>query len=232
MAIGVFGGTFDPVHLGHLRVAEEVRETFSLDRVYFVPARVQPLKVAAGCASADERARMLKMSLAGNAFFRASSIEIKRGGISYSIDTVRYFARRFGQIYFIMGMDAFLDIGRWKDWPELLSTADLVVMLRPGMEFSGFPAGLKRQVRKVGEATYEHASGRRIYLLRITQLDISSTRIRDLARRGVDKVFGTDHPLSGILSARDYTRDSGSERQSRPDGPGGIGKKGEGRCCA
>jgi nicotinate-nucleotide adenylyltransferase len=184
MAIGVFGGTFDPVHLGHLRIAEEVRETFSLDRVYFVPARVQPLKVAAGCAGADERVRMLKMSLAGNAFFRASSIEIKRGGISYSIDTVRHFARRFGQIYFIMGMDAFLDIGRWKDWPELLSTADLVVMVRPGMEFSGFPAGLKRQVRKVGEATYEHASGRRIYMLRITQLDISSTRIRELARTG------------------------------------------------
>ena len=184
MAIGVFGGTFDPVHLGHLRIAEEVREAFSLDRVYFVPARVQPLKVATGCTNADERVHMFEMSLAGNAFFRASRIEIKRGGISYSIDTVRYFARRFGHIYFIMGMDAFLDIGFWKDWPELLSAADLVVVHRPGMEFSRFPAGLKRQVRKVGDAIYEHESGMLIYLLRITQLDISSTRIKEFVRAG------------------------------------------------
>ncbi len=184
MAIGVFGGTFDPVHIGHLRVAEEVRETFSLDRVYFVPARVQPLKLSAGCANAEDRVHMLKMSLAGNAFFRASTIEIQRGGISYSIDTVRHFARRFGQIYFIMGMDAFLEIGMWKDWPELISSADIVVMVRPGMEFSGVPRGLKRQVRKVGDAIYEHESGRRIYLLRITQLDISSTRIKEFVQAG------------------------------------------------
>lgn len=184
MAIGVFGGTFDPVHIGHLRVAEEVRETFSLDKVYFVPARVQPLKLSADCAGAEDRVRMLKMSLAGNTFFRASTIEIQRGGISYSIDTVRYFARRFGQIYFIMGMDAFLEIGRWKDWAELISSAEIVVMVRPGRVFRGFPEALKKQVRKAGKATYEHASGRRIYLLDITQLDVSSTRIRELAREG------------------------------------------------
>jgi len=184
MAIGVFGGTFDPVHVGHLRIAEEVREAFSLERIYFVPASVQPLKATVVAAGADERVRMLKMAIAGNGFFRISSTEIRRRGLSYSIDTVRHFSRRFGQIFFLVGTDAFLDIGLWKDWSDLFSSADFVVMARPSNEFSGFPRGLARQIRKIDEATFEHGSGRRIYFRRITQLDISSTRIRELASAG------------------------------------------------
>ena len=114
MAIGVFGGTFDPVHVGHLRVAEEVREAFSMERVYFVPARVQPFKQAGSGAAADDRVRMLEMATRGNTFFRTSQVEIRRGGVSYSIDTVKHFARRFGEIYFLVGLDAFSDIGLWK----------------------------------------------------------------------------------------------------------------------
>lgn len=139
MAIGVFGGTFDPVHVGHLRVAEEVREAFSLERVYFVPASIQPLKVTAQGTGADERVRMLEMAVSSNGFFRVSVLEIKRGGISYSIDTVRHFSRRFGHIYFLVGMDAFLDIGLWKDCSELFSMTDFVVMVRPGKTFRSFP---------------------------------------------------------------------------------------------
>ena len=122
MAIGVFGGTFDPVHVGHLRVAEEAREAFSMERVYFVPARIQPLKQQIKGAAAHDRIRMLEMATRGNSFFRTSPVEIRRGGVSYSIDTIKHFARRFGEIYFLMGMDAFSDIGLWKAHEELFLT--------------------------------------------------------------------------------------------------------------
>ena len=184
MGIGLFGGSFDPVHVGHLRIAEEVREDFSLERIYFVPARIQPLKAQARGAEAEDRVRMLRMALRGNSFFRPSSIEVRRGGISYSIDTVKQFHRRFGEIYFLVGIDAFWDICFWKDYRELFSCTDFVVMVRPGTRAAGLPEALKEQTRQVDEVTWEHASGRRIYFHHITQLDISSTRIRELSRMG------------------------------------------------
>jgi nicotinate-nucleotide adenylyltransferase len=184
MGIGVFGGSFDPVHMGHLRLAEEVRETFSLERVYFVPARIQPLKQPARGAKAEDRVRMLKMALRGNTFFRTSTIEIKRGGISYSIDTVRQFRLRFNEIYFLVGADAFSDIGMWRDFEELFRSTNFIVMVRPGRRFEGLPEALRGQVGRVDDSTWEHASGRKIHFHHMTQLDISSTRIRELSKKG------------------------------------------------
>jgi nicotinate-nucleotide adenylyltransferase len=199
MAIGVFGGTFDPVHMGHLRVAEEVREAFSMERVYFVPARIQPFKQSGRGATADERVRMLEMAMRGNSFFRTSSVEIRRGGVSYSIDTVKHFARRFGEIFFLMGMDAFSDIGLWKAHRELFSYADFVVMVRPGMKLSGLPISLLGETRQLDDSTFEHASGKKIYFHHITQLDISSTRIRGLARMGKSIRYLVPHPVERYI---------------------------------
>jgi nicotinate-nucleotide adenylyltransferase len=184
MRVGVFGGTFDPVHVGHLRIAEEVREDLSLERIYFVPTRVQPLKAATRSAAVDDRVRMLDMALRGNAFFRTSLVEARRVGVSYSIDTVRHFRRRFGEISFLVGMDAFSDIAMWKEYEQLFSSTDFVVMTRPGSVAPGLPEALLGQARRLDETTWEHASGKRIHFHRITQLDISSTRIRELARMG------------------------------------------------
>jgi len=199
MAIGVFGGTFDPVHTGHLRVAEEVREAFSMERVYFVPARIQPFKQSGRGATADERVRMLEMEMRGNSFFRTSSVEIRRGGVSYSIDTVKHFARRFGEIFFLMGMDAFSDIGLWKAHRELFSYADFVVMVRPGMKLSGLPISLLGETRQLDDSTFEHASGKKIYFHHITQLDISSTRIRGLARMGKSIRYLVPYPVERYI---------------------------------
>jgi len=199
MAIGVFGGTFDPVHTGHLRVAEEVREAFSMERVYFVPARIQPFKQSGRGATADERVRMLEMAMRGNSFFRTSSVEIRRGGVSYSIDTVKHFARRFGEIFFLMGMDAFSDIGLWKAHRELFSYADFVVMVRPGMKLSGLPISLLGETRQLDDSTFEHASGKKIYFHHITQLDISSTRIRGLARMGKSIRYLVPYPVERYI---------------------------------
>ncbi len=184
MGVGLFGGTFDPVHIAHLRIAEEVREAFSLEKVYFVPAWIQPLKRTATGAGADDRVRMLEMATRGNSFFRTSKVEIRRGGISYSIDTVKLFSRRFDDIYFLVGLDAFSDIGLWRGSEELFSYANFVVMVRPGRRVEGLSGPLKGQATQVGDLTWEHASGKRIYVHHITQLDVSSTAIRELSRKG------------------------------------------------
>src|SRR5204862_4088430 len=107
MKIGLFGGTFDPIHWGHLRSAEEVREAFRLDRIIFIPASIQPLKSGAASAGAD-RLAMARLATADNRTFTVSDIELKRPGKSFTIDTLRYFAaaRPKGSIFFIIGMDA------------------------------------------------------------------------------------------------------------------------------
>jgi len=183
MGVGLFGGTFDPVHVAHLRVAEEVREAFALEKVYFVPAWVQPLKRKGTGAGADDRLRMLQMATRGNSFFSTSKVEVRRGGISYSIDTVRLFSRRFGDVYFLVGLDAFSDIGLWRESAELFAYANFVVMVRPGKKVEGLPAPLAGHAAPVDESTWEHESGKRIHLHHITQLDVSSSAIRELSRQ-------------------------------------------------
>ena len=184
MAIGLFGGTFDPIHVGHLRIAEEVREHFNLESVYFVPASVQPLKVQMRGADGMDRMKMVKTAIRGNGFFKASSLEIGRGGVSYTIDTIRAFHRDHGDIYFLVGMDAFRDVGLWKNYEELFRYTNFVVMARPGYGRNVFPSAMKGNVQAINHDTWEHTSGKRIYLHDITQLDISSTRIRELVRAG------------------------------------------------
>jgi nicotinate-nucleotide adenylyltransferase len=188
MGIGIFGGTFDPVHLGHLRAAEEIRESFGLERVYFVPASVPPHKRGKRIAGTDQRIEMLKIAIRGNAHLRLSELEIKRGGVSYSIDTVETFEKKYDEIYFILGVDAFLEIGTWRRYDELFSHAHFIIMLRPmeggQADFEVLPEAVRRDARRIDASTLEHVSGRRIYLKRVTQLDISSTRIREASRQG------------------------------------------------
>ncbi len=186
--VGLFGGSFDPIHNGHLRVAEEVREHFDLEKLHFVPAFAQPLKQGIKAAPAQDRLKMVEMAVRGNRFFRASPVEILRGGLSYSIETIKRFTGRHHEVYFLVGLDAFSEIDRWKDYREIFEQAHLVVLVRPThskMRRGGlFPRDVKRELKKVDNAIYEHSSGKRIFFHRVTQLDISSTVIRELARRG------------------------------------------------
>jgi nicotinate-nucleotide adenylyltransferase len=209
MAIGLFGGTFDPVHVAHLRIAEEVRETFSLERIYFVPAWIQPLKRAATEADAADRVRMLEMATRSNGLFRTSKVEIKRGGVSYSIDTVKLFSRRFADIYFLVGVDAFSDIGLWKGCEDLFRYTNFVVMVRPGRHMEGLPGNLEGQVKTIDASTWEHSSGKRIYLHHITQLDVSSTRIRELSRKGKSIRYLVPHQVERYITKRGLYKNGG-----------------------
>ncbi|MDD5501774.1 MAG: nicotinate (nicotinamide) nucleotide adenylyltransferase, partial [Candidatus Omnitrophica bacterium] len=122
MKIGVIGGTFNPVHIGHLILAEEAREKLGLDKVILIPTAMPPHKDASGIAPAEDRLKMLKLSVKGNKFFSVSDMEIRRRGRSYTIDTLRELKRRFArdEIYFIIGSDLLKYLNEWKDLGQIL----------------------------------------------------------------------------------------------------------------
>src|SRR5262249_30226755 len=121
--IGILGGTFNPIHLGHLRSAEEVCEQQGLDRVLFIPSATPPHKRAGGLVAARHRLAMVKLAIAGNPRFRVSTVEIDRGGRSFSVDTLRMLHARMPRtsFTFILGIDAFREIATWKEYTSIFA---------------------------------------------------------------------------------------------------------------
>ncbi len=189
--LGILGGSFDPIHLGHLRSAEEVREALSLDRVYFVPANRPPHKPERRLAEGGARLAMLEIAIAGNPAFRASPVELERGGTSYSIDTLQSFATTEpgALLFFIVGIDTFREMNTWKDVARLFEAASVVVTSRP-------PNAVERSIQHLPVAaqeafcydsstlSYRHRSGTRLSFLSITGIDVSATDIRERVHRG------------------------------------------------
>ena len=187
MDIGVFGGTFNPIHLGHLRVAEEVREALGLGRVVFVPAKIPPHKSQAAIARPEARLKMVTRAVADNPYFEASELELRREGPSYSIDTLTEIREGLGpgeRLWFLMGTDAFREIHTWHRFSEIFALADIAVMRRPpGGEELAPPASLAAEFTP-SEAGFRHASGREVRMVPVTLLDISSTHIRQALADG------------------------------------------------
>jgi nicotinate-nucleotide adenylyltransferase len=124
MRIGLFGGTFNPVHFGHLRTVLEVRERFGLSRVYLIPSALPPHKSQVGIASPSDRLEMMRLAVANDSDFVLSDVELMRTGPSYTIDTLSYFANVLPETdprFLIIGLDAFLEIHTWKDFMGILS---------------------------------------------------------------------------------------------------------------
>jgi nicotinate-nucleotide adenylyltransferase len=189
--VGILGGSFDPIHLGHLRSAEEVREAFALDRVAFVPANRPPHKPDRALAEGRHRLAMVERAVAGNPSFRASSLEIERGDVSYSIDTLEAFAttERGAELFFIVGADAFGEMQTWKDAARLFELANVVVTNRPPHSVPTTIEHLPVAAREAfcydpSTLSHRHRSGTHLYSLRITGLDISATAVRERVRRG------------------------------------------------
>jgi len=190
MKWGLFGGTFDPVHLGHLRCAQEVLELFALDKILFIPAGIQPLKVDRDILPFHHREQMIRLAIEGNPSFAVSDIEDRRGGRSYSVETVRHFldtAPDGTELFFILGQDAFHGIPMWKEWQELLRLCNFVVMTRPGHETKDLTGVFPPDVASLFH--YDKAAGgfrgsadRSIFFRGLTLLDISSTDIRNRVR--------------------------------------------------
>ena len=192
MKIGLFGGTFDPIHWGHLRSAEEVGEAFALDRVYFIPASIPPHKRGQTTTPARDRLQMVRLAVARNPRFGASTREISRRGVSYSIDTIRQFAAtkpNRDSLYFIIGLDAFREIETWKDFGEIFPLCHFIVTSRPGSKDQDPLKGTGVAVKKLfcydfRRRNYRHSSGTRIYFIELTDIAISASEIRALVKRG------------------------------------------------
>lgn len=169
------GGTFDPIHLGHLVVAEEARARFELERVIFVPNGQPPHKKDYRVTDAEHRYAMCLLATASNPFFEVSREELERPGPSYTIDTLRAFRARLGadaQLYFITGADAVLEIMRWREPEAILAQAHVVAVHRPGFDLSHLAAvvGAERAAR--------------ILTMPTPGLEISSTELRRRVAEG------------------------------------------------
>ena len=188
MKIGIFGGTFNPIHYAHLRIAEEVRERCALDRILFMPAKLPPHKEVDESVSFAHRLAMTEAAVGDNAAFAVSDLEARREGKSYSVHTLEILRRENpgDEYYFLMGMDSFAEIESWREYERLFSLAHIVVTSRPGAP-DGDPLTLL-PVAMADEFCYDyaakklrHKSGYSVVFLEETYLDISSTKIRRLA---------------------------------------------------
>jgi len=192
MKWGLLGGTFDPIHMGHLRCAEEIREIFDLNRIIFIPASRPPHKLDKEITSFYHREQMVRLAIEGNPSFSFSDVENQRAGKSYSIETVKYFQDKYLksiEVYFIIGQDAFQAIQTWKDWKKLLLLCNFAILTRPGYENLGLSGILPEDftaqfVYDEAEEGYRGPSGHMIYVRQVTFLDISSSDIRARIRQG------------------------------------------------
>ncbi len=128
--IGIFGGTFDPIHMGHLITAQSVREVRELDKIIFIPAFISPHKTSADASSTKHRSNMIKIAIEDVPFFECSEIEIKKGGISYTVDTLRELKKIYDEIEFIIGYDNIFSFHKWKEPDEILKLARIIVLKR------------------------------------------------------------------------------------------------------
>lgn len=198
MRIGIFGGTFDPIHIAHLYIAEEVRETLELDEVIFVPVSVPPHKEVEAGVSAEHRLRMVELAIASNEAFKVSDVELKLPTPSYSVTTVEHLQEAYGKhakLLFITGMDTFLDIFTWHEAERLISMCDFVTTFRPGTAHQDLCSHryvraldmvmldmLDAKEKKIGKVQLR--SGRELWLVPSLGLEISSTEIRRRLKAG------------------------------------------------
>lgn len=196
--IGLFGGTFNPIHRGHVQVAKDVLDKYRLTAVQFIPSALPPHKTEGVLAPATDRYAMACSALEDEPALKVSDIEIRRSGPSYTIDTLRRFMA--GQphetrIFFMIGLDAFLDIHTWKSYRQLFDLAAFIVMTRPQAvepDHDMITLALQFARERISDA-YElsgkedrlvHPQKQVIHLAPVTPMDISSSRIREMIHRG------------------------------------------------
>ena len=175
------GGTFDPPHIGHLLAASDACDLLPVDRLIFVPAAQQPLKQHQPSTPASHRLRMLQLMADGDSRFDVDEIEIQRTGLSFTVDTLDEYARRFpdAERYFLLGVDAFALLDQWRDAARVVSLAHLVVLTRVSEGSDVTAATVTSKVHAIGGAT---AASPRV--LDSRRIDVSSTEVRARAREG------------------------------------------------
>jgi len=195
--VGLFGGTFDPVHLGHLRVVMDVKEGFDLEKVVVIPSAVPPHKTRQYVSSAEDRLTMTQLSFGTREGFDVSDVELKRQGPSYTIDTIGHFMelkKSHEHLMLIMGTDAFFEIHTWRSYRSILSETQLIVMKRPGLAGNMVESAgeyLLSTIDKgyqfnMSEGCFRHESYKPVHLFEVSQRDESSTEIRQRIKNNLD----------------------------------------------
>lgn len=197
--VGLFGGTFDPVHVGHLHMAEEIKAAFGLETIHVVPASVPPHKTWKRISASKDRLHMVRLCFGSKPGFDISDVELNRTGPSFTIDTIDHFLSRLNppsELMMLVGSDSFFEIHTWRGYARIMETVALIVAMRPDHGKFGFTVN-EMSAYLIGhvdsgyswveaEGCFQHSKHRPIYLFSGTPYDISSTDIRHRLKQGLD----------------------------------------------
>lgn len=209
MIQGLFGGTFNPFHRGHLEVISHVKKMFNLDLVHIFPSAIPPHKSSTDLAPARERFEMVKLSVRGINGLFASDVEINRKGPSFTVDTVNHFKKDLPpntDLRLIVGSDAFFDINTWKKSEEIFSLISIIVMIRPGLEkhSKDIASFLKNMISNDyshinGQDLFSHPLLKPVYICKVPEIDISSTLIRQRVKKHLSLASLVPCPVEEII---------------------------------
>ena len=216
-ALGILGGTFDPIHFGHLRLAQELADALGLARVRFIPSGTPPHRNPPQVNGAH-RLEMVRIAIAGNPLFELDDREIRRDGISYTYDTLTELREELGErpLCLLMGADAFAALTTWHRWQELFDLAHVVIAHRPGFRLQDLQASLPAPLRKIylqrlaGTPGILRAHAGSVFTREITALDISATRIRALLAQGSSPRYLAPEAVLEYIDHNHLYKDSGA----------------------
>lgn len=211
--VGVFGGSFNPIHYGHLLLADEILERLGLDRVLFVPAARPPHKDPAELAPAADRRAMVELAIAGHPRFEVSDLELRRPGPSYTVDTLAALAAGRDELYLLVGSEMFLDLLAWREPRRIAELARLVVVPRTGSAFEPDGAAARKVLRGLGLEGFTEADGtpvapRRALIARVTSLPLTSSELRARAREGRSLAYRLPEPVAAYIRQRGLYRET------------------------
>lgn len=195
--VGIFGGSFNPLHVGHINALYAIYKAANFDRIMVVPASQNPLKEIVDGPTADQRLEILKVGLADAEFIEIDDQELKRGGKSFSIDTVTAYSKEVStdNLFLIIGIDQFENFDKWKDFDKILNLANLIVLSRPGFQFpftiEDLPTGLQEMAVEMDRQFVQLKSERSIEFVQIKSSNVSASEVRKKLRsaRNVDKLL-------------------------------------------
>jgi len=197
MRIGLFGGTFNPIHIGHLHAIQAVKEKFALDQSCVIPSAIPPHKKTHDIVDAKDRLEMVRLAISDYPYLSVSDVELKRSGPSFTIDTVNHFKSILSEdtmLYLIMGLDAFLEIDTWKSYTDFFMLISFIIMVRPGpgldessTDWKTIENYCKSKISdgyefSTTQSCFIHADKKPIFIFDVNPIDISSTKIRKFIR--------------------------------------------------